>query len=157
MSDTSYPWVRRDGESHPAYEAFRAYMTSRSTTKVAAELSKSDTIIKRWCTQHDWVERVRAYDQHTVAAETDGMIHVLAEMRDKNIALAHKLRDHLSDRLDHFILTKADPTMRWVQAVNALAKLESNALLMNRDDKKTDERVEKIERLLERLAEDVDA
>lgn len=125
--------------------------------KVAKDLGKSLTLITGWSSKHDWVERMRAYDRYTAAAETDGMLHVLAEMRDKNIALAHKLRDHLSDRLDHFILTKADPTMRWVQAVNALAKLESNALLMNRDDKKTDERVEKLERLLERLAEDVDA
>ena len=157
MSDEERPWLRRDDETNPSYEAFRSYLNLRSTTKVAEDLGKSLTLITGWCTRNDWVNRAAAYDRYTMQAETDGMIHVLAEMRDKNIALAEKLRDHLSDRLDDFINQRTDPTMRWVQAVNALAKLESNALLMNRDDKKTDERVMKLETLLAKLQEEVDA
>jgi hypothetical protein len=156
MADSQYPWVRRDDESSPAYDAFRAYMSCRNTRKVALELSKSDAIIRRWSSQHDWVERVRAYDQHTATAETDGMVHVLAEFRDGNIELARKLRDHLSNRLDDFIDQRADPTMRWTQALAALAKLEANALLLSKDDKRTDERVMKLEEALAKL-EDVDA
>jgi hypothetical protein len=157
MTDSRYPWVRRDTESHQAYEAFRAYMTSRSTTKVAEELGKSLALMTRWCHTHDWVERVRAYDQHAETARSDGMEHVLAEFRDGNIELARKLRDHLSDRLDDFIGARQDPTVRWTQALTALAKLEQNALLLSRDDKKTDERVLKLEDALSKLREDVDA
>jgi hypothetical protein len=151
------PWLRLETESSPAYEAFRAYQRLGTCEKVAKDLGKSLTLITGWSSKHSWVARQRAFDQHLAAAETDGLVHDLSVFRDANLRLADKLRGHLSDRLDHFIKVKDDPTMRWVQAVAALAKLEANALLMNRDDKKTDERVEKLETLLARLTEDVDA
>lgn len=68
-------WDRRDGESVKAYRAFIAYRdlgAERSLSKVAQQLSKSETIIKRWSSQFDWVARAQAWDdeQQTVADET---------------------------------------------------------------------------------------
>lgn len=143
-------WVRRDGESNPAYEAFRTYMNLRSTTKVAEELGKSVTLITRWCTEHDWVARITAYDRHVTEAETDGLVNAIAESRDKNLALMDKLRGLLDSRLDEFIGRREDPTIRWTQACMAMAKIEANSLMM-KDSQKTDERVEAVLKMAERI------
>ena len=46
-------WERQPGESAQAYEAFAIYRdmgSNRSLRVVAEQLSKSDTLIKRWST-----------------------------------------------------------------------------------------------------------
>lgn len=145
-------WQRRDTESNPAYEAFRTYMRVRSTTKVAEELGKSVTLTTRWCSEHDWVARVTAYDSHITLAETDGMVHALAETRDKNLALMDKLRGLLDSRLDDFIARRDDPTIRWTQACIAMTKIEANSLAMG-ETKKSSEKIANIEALVERALE----
>ena len=69
-------------------------------------------------------------------AETDGMVHQLAACRDKNLALMDKLRGHLETRLDTFIARGEDPTIRWTQALTAMAKVEQNSLLLKDDAKR---------------------
>lgn len=145
-------WTRRDKESNPAYEAFRSYMTLRSSTKVAEELGKSTTLITRWCAEHDWVERVAAYDRYILTADTDGMVHALAESRDKNLALMDKLREHLTNRLDRFIERDQDPSTLWTNALTAMAKVEQNSLLMGEKQLgKQSEGVTRVEKLIERV------
>ena len=151
MSDERV-WQRRDSESNPAYEAFRTYMKLRSTTKVAAELGKSVTLITRWCGEHDWVERITAYDRYIATADTDGMVHALAESRDKNLALMDKLRTHLSDRLDDFIQRREDPTVRWTNALAAMAKVEQNFLML-KDDVKSAEKLDSVMELIKKIEE----
>src|SRR5688500_7781565 len=59
------PWARTSGESPQAFTAFAAYRDlgpSRSTRKVAQELSKSGALIARWSAAHDWVRRAAAWD-----------------------------------------------------------------------------------------------
>ena len=41
-------WERQAGESYPAFEAFQKYLTDRNYPKVAENLSKSKSLIKRW-------------------------------------------------------------------------------------------------------------
>jgi chromatin segregation and condensation protein Rec8/ScpA/Scc1 (kleisin family) len=58
-------YERQEGETIKAFEAFSKYRDmgmERSLRKVAQELSKSETIIKRWSSQWNWVERVKIYD-----------------------------------------------------------------------------------------------
>jgi hypothetical protein len=65
-------WHRQQGESAPAYEARWKYIqmgSGRSLAAVAQELSKSDTLIKRWSSNWRWVESAEAYDRHMVALE----------------------------------------------------------------------------------------
>ena len=60
-------WERQPGESAQAYEAFAIYRdmgSNRSLRVVAEQLSKSDTLIKRWSREKKWGERCRAYDNH---------------------------------------------------------------------------------------------
>lgn len=59
------PWERQPRETDPAFEAFRTYRdmgASRSLSKVARQLGKSETLIHRWSSEHSWVVRVHAYD-----------------------------------------------------------------------------------------------
>jgi hypothetical protein len=145
-------WTRRDGESTPAYDAFKEYLhqgATRSNAKVAHALGKSITLMNRWSSAHDWVDRSVAYDSYVMAADTDGMIHALAETRDKNLALMDKLRGLLDSRLDDFIERRDDPTIRWTQACIAMTKIEANSLAMG-ETKKASEKVIAIEALIEK-------
>ena len=152
MANDAYPWTRRESESHQAYEAFRDYLTSRSLRDTCKNLGKAESLIKRWCKAHSWVERVTAYDSFMTEQETDGLVHALAETRDKNLALADKLRGHLSNRLDEFIQKGLDPSVRWTQALVALTRVDA-AVFANVDDKKTEEKLDRVTALLERLDE----
>lgn len=149
-------WLRRDNESDPAYEAFRVYLlmgSRRTLERVCKHLAKSNALISDWSRKNDWPARVRAFDRYAVNAPTDGMVHALAESRDKNLALIDKLRRLLDMRLDDFIDKRQDPTIRWTQGLTAMAKVEQNALLMNKDSEKTTEQVTRIEQMLEDLDE----
>lgn len=149
-------WTRREDENSGAYDAFKAYLhlgKDRSLTRLSEQEQISRSLLRRWSSAYGWVERCRAYDSYVMTADTDGMVHAIAQSRDKNLALMDKLRNHLSNRLDTFIARKEDPTIRWTQALTAMAKVEQNSLLL-KDDVKTDERIGRIEELVERAMEE---
>lgn len=153
-----YIWTRRADENEPSYEGFQTYLrlgAGRSIAKAAEKLGKSRQTLEPWSAKYNWVERARAYDVHLETAATDGFTHQLAEARDENLDLARKLRGHLSRRLDDFIERNQDPSVRWSQALNSLCKLDATAFAM-KDDPKTSERLQSIERLvIELVGEDV--
>lgn len=81
----SEQWQRQDSDTKKSYEAFHIYLTmgrKRSLSKVAEQLAKSDTIIKRWSFTHNWVARVAAYDAHLTAID-------LADYEDKRLSSRH--------------------------------------------------------------------
>jgi hypothetical protein len=146
-------WTRRDAESEPAYKAFRLYLemgNDRTLPRVCETLGKSHTLITDWSAKHHWVNRVKAFDRYVIEAKTDGLVHQVAACRDANIALMDKLRGLLNDRLDEFITKRQDPTIRWTQALTAMAKVEANAFLL-KDDQKTTAQMDRVEELMERL------
>ena len=149
MSDKR-AWERREGESNPAYEAFRAYMRVRSTTKVAMELGKSGTLITRWCTEHDWVARVTDYDSYLATADADSEVNRLGQSRDKVLDLMDKLTGLLDMVLDDHITKREPPTVRWSQAANIAAQVQRNFLLL-KSDQKSSESVVRVEKLVERM------
>jgi hypothetical protein len=58
-------WKRLPSDTDKSFEAFCIYRdmgATRSLKMVAEKLSKSDTIINRWSREHNWVNRVAAYD-----------------------------------------------------------------------------------------------
>lgn len=153
--EPTYIWIRQEGETEQAYEAFQTYLrlgTGRTIARAAAKLGKTNQALEPWSSRFGWVARVKAYDEYVVMAEADGLAHQMAEARDENLDLVRKLRGHLSNRLDEFIDKNQDPTVRWTQALVGMAKLEMNAFAI-RDDAKTSERVERIEALVERVVE----
>lgn len=135
-----YSWTRREDETTPAYEAFRAYLNlggKRSLLNVAQELSKSEQMLKRWSAQYSWVERARAYDSYLMVAETDGHAEELARVRNRHMALADKLLDHLDRRLDDFIEHNRDPSSGWTQAFSAGTKAQESATRMKEQGKES--------------------
>jgi len=147
-----YPWLRRDTETDPAWEAFQTYLRlgkDRSIAKAAAKVGKTPQCLEVWSVRHQWVDRVTAHDNYVMLADTEDLAFQMTESRDENLELVRKLRGHLSARLDEFIDKNQDPTIRWNQALTAMAKLEANAFLI-KDDAKTAERVTRIEELVER-------
>lgn len=151
-----YSWLKRPNESEPAYSAFRAYLEAgpgRSAAETCRKLKKSKSLVDGWSRTHDWRDRVRDFDNHVALADTDGLVHQVSEMRDKNIALMDKLRGLLDLRLDDFVTKRDDPTVRWTQALMAMAKIEANSLLLG--DRaamsKTTEQVAKVEEMMAEL------
>lgn len=61
-------YTRLTGETAKAYEAFTVYREletgKRSLEAVAQMLNKSKTLLARWSTANNWVERAAAYDDH---------------------------------------------------------------------------------------------
>lgn len=153
--EKSRPWLRQENESDPAYEAFRVYLnlgakrTLRLVCSAETGVGKSWQLISRWSGEHDWVERCRAFDVAIAEAETDGLVSQVAVSRDANLALMDKLRGLLDSRLNTFIETKQDPTIRWTQACVAMTKIEANALML-KDDKKTSDRIDNVMELVEK-------
>lgn len=148
-----YPWIQQERESGQAYGAFQVYLrlgTTRSIAKAAAKMGKTAQNLENFSTRYRWVERVEAYDAYVMGADTDGLAHAMAESRDENLELVRKLRGHLTNRLDEFIEKNQDPTIRWCQALTAMAKVEANAFTV-RDDAKTTERLESVMAKVERL------
>ena len=151
MSATGkHPWTRRDAETHPAYEAFRAYLSLRTFPKVAESVGKSTTMISRWSREHDWVARVKAYDSYLMEAQTDGQVEWVHEARTETQQLADKLRRHLIDQLDDCIKRKQDPSVRWSQAANTLIKMQEHAVAPI-ENQKIQDQVDRVAAMLEKV------
>ncbi|MBN2734741.1 MAG: hypothetical protein JXQ82_07795 [Methanomicrobiaceae archaeon] len=61
------PWEIQPKESEKAFAAFCVYRDlgpDRSLSKVSEALQKSSRWIKEWSRTHDWIVRVKAYDNH---------------------------------------------------------------------------------------------
>lgn len=85
------PWERQKSESAKAYEAFCEYRNmgaSRSISKVAERLGKSNQLMSRWSRNNEWVKRCAAWDaeQDRIArlAQTDE----IKRMRKRHADLA---------------------------------------------------------------------
>lgn len=154
MAD-DYVWTRREGETSPAYEAFRTYLgigPTRSLAKVAKDLNKSMQLLAGWSSKHEWVERVRAHDQYLAGAATDGLASQMASARDDNLSLAATLRAHLTNQLVTCMQTGDDPSVRWSQALAAMVRLEEHAFRL-KDDPKTSALRDRAKELVRRLEE----
>ena len=159
MAAESYPWTIREGESAPAYDAFRIYLQlgpHRGLRKVAADTGKSTQMIERWSARNSWQERVRAYEIYMMDAATDGAIDWITNARTETQNLADKLRGLLAERLDDNIAKRQDPTIRWSTAAGLLLKMQ-DATSAPLEDAKREADMARIETLLEKIKQDAEA
>ena len=84
------PWERQQGESAKAFEAFAIYrdMPQRSIREVARQLGKSNTIIARWSSNHEWQKRVAAWDGEQDRIAREAQIQEIKKMRKRHADLA---------------------------------------------------------------------
>ena len=93
-SDTK-PWERQEGESVKAYEAFQCYLNlgeTRSQRLVSEQLSKSRQLISRWSANHQWVERVAAYENDLQRQAHAEAVKKARQMADRHISIAMKMQ-----------------------------------------------------------------
>ena len=89
------PWLRQPADSARAHAAFGQYRdlgAKRSITNVARMCNAQRTQVARWSTQHAWVARARAWDEHqdriAVALSTD----TIQTMRLKQAEWGHTMQ-----------------------------------------------------------------
>ncbi len=90
------PEAKRPEESAEAFEAFAIYRdmgVGRNVRAVAAELAKSEPLIKRWCSQHDWVRRCHSYDLEVDRRKRLVALRDIEKMRKRQIAAAQTMQD----------------------------------------------------------------
>lgn len=80
------PWDRQEYDTDRSFIAFTAYLHQgpgrRSLRKIAKELGYADkTSVCRWSYKHQWIERVRAYDDAK-------RLKVLDRVEEERLALA---------------------------------------------------------------------
>lgn len=113
---------RRPNEGEKAYAAFKVYCeqgTQRSIRKVARQLAKSATLIKRWAAAHEWAGRVKAWDMdqeerrrkaedEALKAEAEVWAKRQRQIREQDWqdaqALRAKVRDMLQFPLSHRVV-----------------------------------------------------
>lgn len=152
--EPEYEWLRKQGETARSYDAFRVYLNmgpGRTLAKAAEEVGKSTTLLEDWSSQWDWQARVRAFENHLLAAETDGHAEELARVKNKQLELTDKLLDHLSSRLDDYIAKNMDPTVRWVQAFAAATKAQLAAIQLRNEAGAEDPRIAELNARIDRL------
>lgn len=131
------PWERRDGESAPAFQAFKTYRDmgiTRSNAKVSQELGKAKTLMDRWSSRHQWVIRAAAWDR-----EDDRKF--LAEQRNarKTIARRHQriassVQSKVIQRLNQLDPSELTPAelIRWLEISS---KMEATSAEVDLDTK----------------------
>lgn len=156
---TDYIWTQREGETTRAYQAFRTYLKlgpGRSLRAAAEAEGKSPSQYEQWSSLWSWRERTEAHDRHIARAETDGITSALGNARDKQIRIADKLLDLVSERIDYYASRNQDPSIRTVQALSVAAKVQKDAFSMTDTDKSTEllgQAVELIDRLTKATSE----
>jgi hypothetical protein len=87
-------WERLPSDTDRSYEAFRIYRDlggSRTFVKVAEQLKKSTTIIRRWSVQHSWAPRVQAWDAENDRVYAADLKTRRREMAEETISAANKI------------------------------------------------------------------
>ena len=118
-SDTK-PWERQQGESVKAFQAFAAYLDmgeERSLSRVAQQLGKSKTLIARWSSAYEWVERVAQYESYLRREAYKKAQKKADEMARRHIAIAVKMQEKA-----YRALGNTDPTCLEVKDMIALIK-----------------------------------
>lgn len=105
-------WERQKTESQQAYEAFVCYRdlgVERSTAKVAQQLGKSKTLIHRWSSAHEWVERARRYDNYLDGEARREAVKRVKEMTGRQIKIALQLQQKAVEALTLLDLEDMSP------------------------------------------------
>lgn len=88
------PWERQEEEGDEAFEAFALYRdlgASRSYSQVAKKLGKSDTLIERWGSRHNWKKRVSEWDNEQDRIVRQAQLDDIKKMRKRHADLASSM------------------------------------------------------------------
>lgn len=116
-------WMQRDNESSKAYAAFCVYRDlgpDRSLDKVVQKLAKSVQLFKRWSSQHNWVERARAWDE-----EQDRLVAIarkaeIARIMSEGFANVHTRVKYLNELAERQWRDMQDEERVWLPDVKQI-------------------------------------
>jgi len=126
--DEIQPWEQQPGESTKAFEAFRTYRdmgTERSVRKVSRQLTKSETLLKRWSSAYDWPERAHAYDRELDRQAHDAAVKELRDMTNRHIRIAMQLQQKAVQALQNIEAEQLTPNMT-LKFMKMATELEKN-------------------------------
>ncbi len=95
-------WERQPGESAQAYEAFKIYCElgeERSTRAVGQKCIKSVSLILRWSSKWNWVDRARDYDNELRRQKLRAEKEAYRKMKQRHIGMAIQLQQKAFDAL----------------------------------------------------------
>lgn len=155
MTQELAPWDRQPGETSKAYEAFVTYRdqgADRNVRRVAEELDKSNTLIGRWSSQHDWVSRAAAWDSMPGQKMAEAYEEMAARIAAQHERVATKLMSRLETHLDLLPEGKV-PSQTWSIAHGAGRQGHQFATELSKPrDESKNAITEAIENLISKLA-----
>jgi len=96
-------WERQQNEGPEAFEAAHIYIEmgeGRSTYKVADQVGKSIALIQRWSSQHDWVERARAFDNYLLRRDLEELEADRVKARKRHAQVSKGFQARVIERLN---------------------------------------------------------
>lgn len=126
-------WTRMKNESSRAYHAFCIYRDlgpQRSLEKVREELRKegkriSKTLIFRWSTKYNWVERATAYDDYLDEIKRAEQEKAIKEMAERHAKIAMAVQQKVIERLKELDVSELSPSdmIRWLDVAIKVERL----------------------------------
>lgn len=123
-----YPWEKQKGESRQAFEAFALYRDmgpSRSLRKVARQLSKSETLMKRWSSKWSWHKRAIAWDAELDEQVREAQEKARKEMSERHIKEAMLMQQKLVESLKNIDPSELTPNdiARWLDTAVKIERM----------------------------------
>jgi hypothetical protein len=105
MNELQY-WQRQPGESDKAFQAFVTYRnlepSFRSITRVVSELNKSRSLIGRWSSGWNWVERAAAWDEEQEIRLLAARVEAKKKMDEEHLRIVRSGRNKAVRALAEF-------------------------------------------------------
>ena len=126
------PWERQENETDVAFEAFNTYRDmglARSLSKVGEALGKSETLMSRWSSEHNWVDRARAWEDEQDRILRNEQIEDIKKMRKRHANLAVEMLAKALEGLKHL-----DPEELNAVSIGRLVEVASKLEQKSRGD-----------------------
>ena len=107
------PWQKRENETSQQYEAFQFYYlqdpASRSIKNAVAQYQRAagkedpqghNSRFNYWSSQHDWVARSEAWDEHVFKERERAFLKGTAKGAEKTAVNIEAMRSQLADKFD---------------------------------------------------------
>lgn len=141
----THPWERQPGESPQAFEAFKIYRDlpqgTRSLARVSSELAKSIPLIKRWSSEHNWLDRVDEWDSHQDRIALESQLRTVKEMNERHVKMSMSIQTKALRRLEALDPDELTPA----QLLNYVLEATRLERLARGEPEKIEERQEKSE------------
>lgn len=151
-------WERQPAESDTAYNAFQVYLklTERTFSKVAEQLQKSSTLIRRWAKKYSWRERADAYDNEINRKAMAEASEEYAAMIVRQLQIGRLLQGKAANAIRLMELNNLPPKYlpALIEMIKAGVKIERSARDLKHDEPQENLFVKTLEKISRRIEDD---